>query len=95
MKVLIIILILLLSTTLQAQVHVKGHYRKNGTYVAPHIRSAPDSTKSNNYGRASSFPQYGSKRGYADPNTRDSDRDGIANQYDDDDDNDGILDDDE
>jgi hypothetical protein len=22
-------------------VHVRGYYRKNGTYVAPHTRSAP------------------------------------------------------
>ena len=31
-------------------VHVKGYYRKDGTYVRPHVRSAPDGIKSNNYG---------------------------------------------
>ncbi|VTP96419.1 hypothetical protein [Sphingobacterium daejeonense] len=29
------------STTSGGTVHVKGYYRKNGTYVKPHTRSAP------------------------------------------------------
>lgn len=33
-------------------VHVRGYYRRNGTYVRPHWRSAPDGTPLNNY----SFP---------------------------------------
>jgi hypothetical protein len=32
-----------------AQVHVDGYYRNNGTYVAPHYRSAPNSTVTDNY----------------------------------------------
>ncbi len=32
-----------------AAVSVKGHYKKNGTYVAPHYRSNPDSNPYNNY----------------------------------------------
>ena len=27
---------------------VSGHIRSNGTYVAPHLRSAPDNSKANN-----------------------------------------------
>lgn len=30
-------------------VHVKGYYRSNGTYVEPYIRTAPNSTKSDNF----------------------------------------------
>ncbi|MGM0478670.1 MAG: hypothetical protein ACQERC_05565 [Bacteroidota bacterium] len=30
------------------KVHVKGYYRKNGTYVKPHIRTAPNQTKTDN-----------------------------------------------
>jgi hypothetical protein len=33
----------------EAVVQVKGHYRSNGTYVAPHYRSSPDGVKSNNW----------------------------------------------
>jgi len=32
-----------------AQVGVNGYYRKDGTYVAPHMRSAPDGNPYNNY----------------------------------------------
>lgn len=34
----------------QAQVHVDGYYRGNGTYVQPHVRTYPDSSPYNNYG---------------------------------------------
>ncbi len=37
---------------IEAAVKVKGYYRKDGTYVQPHYRSAPDSNPFNNY----SFP---------------------------------------
>ena len=35
-----------------AYVHVRGYYRKNGTYVSPHYRSNPDGNPYNNW----SFP---------------------------------------
>jgi uncharacterized protein YxeA len=35
--------------TKSSDVHVKGYYRKNGTYVQPHYRSKADSSVSNNY----------------------------------------------
>lgn len=31
-------------------VNVGGYTRSNGTYVAPHVRTAPDTTDTNNYG---------------------------------------------
>jgi NAD/NADP transhydrogenase beta subunit len=30
--------------------NVKGYTKKNGTYVTPHKRTAPDKSKANNYG---------------------------------------------
>lgn len=30
-------------------VYVRGHYRSNGSYVEPHIRTRPDTWRSNNY----------------------------------------------
>ena len=68
-------------------VHVKGYYRKNGTYVRPHIRSSPDRYKWNNYGPSKNSTQL------MNPKLRDNDRDGIPNYQDSDDDNDGIKDD--
>lgn len=94
MKKIIILLSIIFTVNTYSQVQVKGYYRKNGTYVQPHIRSSPDSTKSNNHGPAKSAgSQYGG--GYTSPDLRDSDNDGISNQYDNDDDNDGISDDDD
>ena len=34
---------------LSAQTRVDGYYRNNGVYVAPHYRSAPDSSYNNNW----------------------------------------------
>ena len=67
-------------------VHVQGHTRRDGTYVAPHVRSSPDGSKANNYGPSQSA--YERMNGRA----RDNDGDGTPNYLDRDDDNDGIGD---
>lgn len=36
-------------TNVDAYVNVKGYYRSNGTYVAPHVRSNPNGLKYDNY----------------------------------------------
>lgn len=40
---------LVYASIASAQVHVRGHYRQDGTYVRPHYRSAPDGNFSNNW----------------------------------------------
>lgn len=52
MKSILIILALFFSIQVFAQVHVRGYYRKDCTYVKPHQRSKPDGNPYNNY----SFP---------------------------------------
>ncbi|MGA2417851.1 MAG: hypothetical protein ABSF55_01245 [Candidatus Staskawiczbacteria bacterium] len=37
------------ASVAQAIVHVNGYFRKNGTYVAPHYRSDPNSTPTDNW----------------------------------------------
>lgn len=66
--------------------HVRGYYRKDGTYVRPYVRSAPDSDRSNNYGR----PRNDVEQLY--PRIRDTDRDGIPNYLDRDDNNNSVPD---
>lgn len=91
MKMIVCFLVVIASIfACQAQakdVHVKGHYRKDGTYVRPHVRSSPDSYKYNNYGPSKSDAEL------MNPSLRDNDNDGIQNSMDTNDDNDGITDD--
>lgn len=55
MKKLMVGLFIILSVVLiaplpaDALVSVRGYYRSNGTYVAPHYRTSPDSYTSNNF----------------------------------------------
>lgn len=44
-----LLLSLLISSTSFAEVYVKGHYRKNGTYVESHYRSDPNKSKTDNW----------------------------------------------
>lgn len=62
---------LLLPVSVSAQVRVKGYVNKNGTYVAPHYRSKPNSTTLDNYSTRGNYNPYtgqvGSKDPYANP----------------------------
>lgn len=91
-RLLFIFAVALMAQTAFADTNVNGYYRKDGTYVAPHVRSSPNSSKSDNYGRESGST---SSYGYKSPYSRDQDRDGIRNQYDYDDNNNGKSDDNE
>ena len=51
----------------QAQVRVKGYTRKDGTYVAPHYRSTPNSSRYDNYSTKGNYNPYTGKKGYVDP----------------------------
>jgi hypothetical protein len=44
-------------------VHVKGYTRKDGTYVQPHYRSAPDGNFQNNWSTKGNFNPYNGKEG--------------------------------
>ena len=46
-----------------AQVHVKPHITKDGTFVQGHVRSAPDSTPDNNYGTRPNVNPYTGQQG--------------------------------
>ncbi len=73
--------------TYGGDVNVRGYYRRDGTYVQPHVRSSPDSHRWNNYGPSRSDSERIS------PYSRDNDHDGMPNYRDRDDDNDGVSDD--
>lgn len=50
-----------------AQVHVRGYYRKNGTYVAPYVRSSPNSSRTDNYSSRGNYNPYTGRQGTVDP----------------------------
>ncbi len=85
-----------LGTGYAQDVYVEGFYRSNGTYVESHYRSAPDSSKANNYGPRNSTSSLSISEFYSNNQfelrNRDSDSDGIANYIDQDDNNNGIHD---
>ena len=49
MKTAIVLVLALFASSAFAQVHVRGYVKKDGTVVEPSTRTAPDSTKDNNY----------------------------------------------
>lgn len=51
------------SRSYSGHVHVHGYSRGNGTYVAPHMRSGPDSTKLNNWSTKGNVNPYTGKVG--------------------------------
>lgn len=44
-------------------VHVKGHYKSNGTYVKPYVRTAPNSTLKDNFSTNPNINPYTGERG--------------------------------
>jgi len=55
--------ILLATAVASADVYVRGYYRSNGTYVAPHYRSNPDGNFYNNWSTYGSINPYTGKTG--------------------------------
>ena len=56
------VIALISSLTCYADVSVRGYYKKNGTYVKPHMRSNPDSSFRNNWSTVGNVNPYWEKR---------------------------------
>ena len=54
----LLIVFLSVISSVVAQVHVKGYYRKDGTYVKSHYRSSPDGNPYNNYSYPGNYNPY-------------------------------------
>jgi Bacterial SH3 domain len=68
-KHLIFLFIFLLALTINAQVHVRGYTRSDGTYVAPYMRSTPNSTPTDNYSYPGNTNPYTGKTATGNPDT--------------------------
>lgn len=62
-----ILALAVVATPAVAQVRVKGYVKKDGTYVAPHYRSSPDSSRSNNWSSQGNVNPYTGKVGTQNP----------------------------
>lgn len=51
------------ASAVQADVYVHGYYRKDGTYVQPHYRSNPNSTRNDNWTTRGNVNPYTGKVG--------------------------------
>ena len=55
------------ATELQAQTHVNGYYKSDGTYVQPHYRSNPNSTTLDNWSTKGNTNPHTGKKGTKSP----------------------------
>lgn len=55
------------AIAVDAQTYVNGYYRKDGTYVQPHYRSAPNNTTLDNYSTRGNVNPYTGQVGTRDP----------------------------
>ena len=72
MKKLFLAILILISTSVFADVYVKGYTKKNGTYVQPHYRSNPDGNIYNNWSTQGNVNPYTGKAGTVNPYTVDN-----------------------
>lgn len=69
-KIIILILGIFLFTwnfSYAGDTFVRGYFKKDGTYVAPHYRTKPDNNPFNNYSTRGNVNPYTGKRGYKNP----------------------------
>ena len=67
MKLVLALAAALVSSSTMADVYVNGYMRSDGVYVAPHYRTAPDSTLLNNYSTRGNVNPYTGQAGYVNP----------------------------
>lgn len=67
MKTILAAAALILATPAVADTWVNGYTRQDGTYVAPHYRSSPDSNRYNNYSSQGMVNPYTGQQGRIPP----------------------------
>lgn len=67
MKIALLLSLMFAGSAFAKDVYVQGHTTSNGTYVAPHHRSSPDSNPYNNYGTKGNANPYTGQQGNIQP----------------------------
>jgi hypothetical protein len=65
----VLTLVPLVGTAIAGDTRVQGYTRKDGTYVQPHMRSAPDGDRSNNLSTQGNVNPYTGKPGTRSPDS--------------------------
>ena len=63
-KLIFAVTLLAISGSAMADQYVHGYTKSNGTYVEPHYRSSPNSTRSDNYSTQGNVNPYTGNQGY-------------------------------
>ena len=66
-KIIVLLLMLSVGSSVLADQYVRGYYRSNGTYVNGYHRTSPNSTRLDNYSTRGNVNPYTGQRGYKDP----------------------------
>ncbi len=66
-KIAIGLALAIISSSASAQTHVQGHWRKDGTYVQPHVRSNPNGTRLDNWSTRPNINPYTGRQGTRNP----------------------------
>lgn len=67
MKIILASILVLATASASAQVHVNGYTKTDGTYVAPHVQTTPNSTINDNYSTKGNVNPYTGKEGTVNP----------------------------
>ena len=74
-------LLFLTTTALAGDVYVRGYFKSDGTYVQPHYRSSPNSTRLDNWSTKGNVNPYTGKLGTRDPYSSANPSGGYADPY--------------
>lgn len=66
-KIIVLLLMLSVGSSVLADQYVRGYYRQNGTYVNGYHRSSPNSTRLDNYSTRGNVNPYTGQRGTRSP----------------------------
>lgn len=66
-KILLALVALSVAAPAVAQVRVRGYVRSDGTYVQPSVRTAPNSTRTDNWSSSPNVNPYNGRQGTVDP----------------------------
>lgn len=73
-------LVALAAPALAADTYVPGHFRKDGTYIQPHYRSAPDGNPLNNWSTQPNVNPYTGQPGTRTPDSFSNPGSGLGTQ---------------